>query len=124
MKDFNKLTDEKLRVEAAKALGWTEVCPCTENHWGEPWSGFEGRLRGLPGDVPDFPRDLNACREFEEALDHEAKWRYGKELRRLTGNLGPRGGEFEMNALGCFHLAHATARQRCLALLATLEPET
>ena len=122
--NYKDMTDEQLRIAVAETQGW-KISKGRDRGLMSRYLVTNPEGQEIRADVlnfiPAFPNDLNACHEFEETLGIEAKWRYGKELRRLTGNLGPRGGEFEMNTLGCFHLGHATARQRCLALLATLE---
>lgn len=117
MKGYSKLTDEELRVEVAKALGWTEICPCTEYHWGEPWSGFDGRLRGLPEDIPNFPNDLNACHEFAMALSNSDRQQFAHALQDVVNVEAERHGSEDL-----FYELNANGRQRCIALLMTLKP--
>lgn len=123
MKDYSKLTDEQLRIAVAKALGWTY-----DRHEGgtyrsdDPanWTWFHPTICAIGcgfGGVPNYPHCLNACHEFEEALGDGQKAEYGRALFDILGLVE------RMNAWGWFDLAHATARQRCVALLAVLKPE-
>lgn len=116
MKNYNELSDADLRVAVAEALGWTKI----------KFRGPDGTYSRLTGvfppitvtqEVPYFPSDLNACHEFEEALGDGQKADYGRALFDILGLVE------HMNAWGWFDLAHATARQRCIALLETLKPE-
>ena len=118
MKDFNKLTDEELRAEVAKALGWT----CTKYEGGtyrsyDPanWTWFHPTICTVGcgfGGVPDFPRDLNACHEFEEALDDGQHMRFSHALKGLV-----------KSSPDDRHAISAAARQRCCALLMALNKE-
>lgn len=116
MKDYSKLDDNALRVEVSKALGWTEL---------ENWSmlGLVGinPANRCPGQrVPDFPRDLNACHEFEKALENQDScWKYEEQLAKQVDETGIDA----KTPAASFFLWHATARQRCIALLMTLKPE-
>lgn len=112
MKDYSKLTDEQLRIAVAETLGGysNARCPCG--------CGCRVLLKNSDRSVaPKWPRDLNACHEFEEALGDGQKADYGRALFDILGLVE------RMNAWGWFDLAHATARQRCIALLAVLKPE-
>jgi hypothetical protein len=125
MKDYSKLSDEELRIKAAKALRWTDVQP-GRNGFGSfngvpvgvpPW--YKGKNPEYNRDpLPNFPGDLNACHEFEEALTVDQAWAYSRELDKLLGTAAGKGtGRIDEWAF------HATARQRCIALLSVLKPE-
>ena len=118
------MSDEQLRIAVAKALEWTDIRPIDQALCGveDIGKGIEGRTK-LSRDrfadyfcpVPDYPHDLNACHEFEEALGDGQKADYVRALFDILGLVE------RMNAWGWFDLAHATARQRCIALLAVFE---
>lgn len=121
------MTNEQLRVAVAEALGWTDIRPidpalCDVQDIGK---GIEGRTK-LSRDrfadyfcpVPDFPEDLNACHEFESGLRVEVVFDYMVQLVKICA--------LDMYKPDCgalFVIAHATARQRCIALLETLKKE-
>lgn len=125
MTDFSKMTDEGLRVETAKALGWTEVRIVPGIHGPEEdWlGGVNPKDPDAPilDEVPDFPSDLNACHEFEKALGND-ELGYISALASST-NVGDASTDWTEATGYQFAMIHATARQRCLALLATLEGE-
>ena len=65
-------------------------------------------------ELPDYLNDLNACHEFEETLGDK----YEEYAARLQGlNTPPWGGI----PLSIWDLFHATAAQRCEALVLTTE---
>lgn len=110
------MNDEQLRIAVAEALGWTKI------EFRGP-DGTYGRLTGvLPPiavtqEVPYFPNDLNACHAFEKVLTHAQCNEYWAALLALCNPEGTPAAAAEL------HYAHATARQRCLALLAVLKQE-
>ena len=108
------MTDEQINIAIAESLGWHSKSGA---NGGVKWVDKDGIGRnggGLYGygyndelklsHLPDYTADLNACREFEKALNtddaHSYYWRLEREL----------GWEY----------ASATARQRCEAYLRTL----
>jgi hypothetical protein len=125
MKDYSKLTDEELRVEVAKALGWKFD---GRDGWTEPNGTHHQVLYpfGYVGDTPygeskhgyqvpdDWPRDLNAVHEALLQLTKQmlfAKWYANLEKTLHAQGLDSSSG----------NMINATARQRCIALLMTLE---
>lgn len=129
MKDYSKLDDSALRIAVAKALGWTlKPCECEhprckrEPRWHKPETLKNGTpFQAIFDELPDFPSDLNACHQFEKALlfpptgtpapEANAIWsrfdRYVEQLAKMCGS---------------DEIFFATARQRCIALLQTLNP--
>jgi hypothetical protein len=109
----------ELRVKVA------ELCPdLFEIH--QTWRGPEGggfqtyltkKGEGVSGDEIDPLNDLNACAEFEEAMTEEQRYNYTLTLLRL-----PRIGYGGTEPMACcFPVLHATAEQRCLAFVKTME---
>lgn len=88
--------------------------------------GNKQKLMGMPPNgkssqpVPDYQKDLNAMHNAENYLGVDREYNYGEQLRRISGNVGPKGGHFIPNGWGCFTLAHLGARQRAEAFLRTL----
>ena len=111
------MTNEQLRVAVAEAMGWTELHVRNEyEETGGPdgnegsYDVFRGTIDGNEDlRVPNFPRDLNACSEFEKTLDGPAFYHYYAVLAQLC---------LDAEAP---HFASAPARLRCLALLETLK---
>ncbi len=119
-------TDEQLRVMVAEAMGW---------RWGSNALGWiDVQIYGVPpgGEAhhwamfPNYPADLNACAEFEKAINPEQQYLYGNALADLVRKpeleAARRDGQdeddqFPLNGFGHFHVATITARQRCLAYL-------
>jgi hypothetical protein len=65
-------------------------------------------------DVPDYPRDLNACAEMEKTLTEEQLPIYAHHLAQITVHmLGS--GWWDQTADEVAKIAHATALQRCEA---------
>ena len=126
MKDFSKLTDEELRVEVAKALGWTlKPCECEhprckrEPRWHKPETLKDGTpFQAIFDELPDFPNDLDACHEFEKVLtDATFRGVYANRLFEIRS-----GRRIKTESL-LWQVCNATARQRCCALLMTLNKE-
>jgi hypothetical protein len=70
--------------------------------------------------VIDYCNDLNAIHEAERHLNIDQEYNYGEELRKVSENIGPRGGHFTPNGWGCFSLAHLNAHQKAQALVITI----
>ena len=105
------MTDEQMRIKIAEAMGWTRhhMRPSeTERH--------QKKWRYL-SDLPDYLNDLNACAEFEATLTDDELWEYSKLLMdyRQAANGFPLAWKSEV-----LKLQKATARQRCIAFLKTL----
>jgi hypothetical protein len=106
-KEYNQLTKKEQGDIVANLCGW-------ENHdfdgkfcWisprgGQMWS--EGR--------PDYLNDLNACHEFEIGLNVKQQEIYANELYL---QIGPWTGR-RLH----YHLASATAKQKCKAYVLTM----
>jgi hypothetical protein len=70
-----------------------------------------------PAPLRDYHGSLDACAEMEASLTVDQQFDYGEQLRKLSGNVGDRGGHFVPNGFGCFALAHLSAPQRTEAFL-------
>lgn len=113
-----EMTDEQLRLAIAELAGWKrEELLVFRAEW-EAKDRVSGGAMDEAG-VPDYLDDLNAVHEVEELLTDPAEFtEYGEALSRLL-NDAHRG---EPRWLGptSYHYAHATARQRCIALVRVL----
>lgn len=104
----------ELRVKVAELCGWT---PASESRrwWLPPsfWNWIEGSRR--QDGLPDFLNDLNACHEFEKII-----------LAKSDGVPRPDLWDKYIQYLGgdwpSSMVTHATAEQRCLAFVKTMEP--
>lgn len=66
-------------------------------------------------EIKDFCNDLNAMHEAENHLDVDQEYDYGEELRKISDNVGPKGGHFTPNGWGCYALAHLKAKEKAQA---------
>lgn len=122
------LTDEEIRIKVAESRGWTREPTDIQGLYGwiSPQGGFAGRYHhpempepyeGDPS-VPNYPKDLNACAEFEATLTDEEQQEYFYQLNEEVGLVSPRSPAWLLE-WSVFKLVTATARQRCLAFLKT-----
>ena len=110
------LSDDELRIRVAELVGWTNVQQSDDavEDISNIGCGFVGTLpkcdecnKEFLFPVPDYPYDLNACHEMEEAIK-------GPDAAIYTSLLtidNP-----WMHIVG-WNLLHATARQRCEAFV-------
>ena len=101
--ELEALTDDELRVMLAELVGYVHR---PDGAWQE-----SGRV-GSCG-IPNYPQDLNACHAVENSLGdeyptHNREW-FRKQLRKVC------------NHPSHTHEVHATARQRTIALILTLQ---
>ena len=87
------MTDDQINIAIAESLGWKLLA---NNRWTKPC--------GIYADLPNYTSDLNACHEFEKALNTDDAHMYYWRLKQEIG----------------WEYASATARQRCEAYLKTL----
>lgn len=108
------MTDEQLRVKVAEILKWD----ISLAGYGYPW--FEGIGFGEDQElIPNYPADLNACASFELPLHAQARFDtqnlYVENLRDIVYRAKHSGQSLN------FAMLNATARQRCLAFVMTME---
>lgn len=106
--ELEQAPDDDLRVMLAELAGW-------ENTTADGF--FIGRSPNGGGyaELPNYPQDLNACREVALTLDREQKNRY---INRLSEDVQ----EDHMDAVDLdFAWCEASARQRTIALILTLQ---
>ena len=116
--EIMQLDDDALRIAVARALGWTI--------WAENETvlieraargiGYADIILGMkPGStiptipIPDYPRDIRAAYELEDALPVERRGAYAKTLFD----------EYEHDIV--WNLIHASAADRCRAWLLTMD---
>ena len=134
------MTDNDLRIKVAKLLGWTRIGPghdCVDGRQVDVLVGYTPK--DDPDDrvtvIPDYPKDLNACFEFEETLP-KGKWVNSKgeqiadweeETDRWVEPDGPTAHKYMVALMMATRVdskwasIHATARQRCEAFVETME---
>lgn len=110
--DFANPDLNALRVRVAKLCGYTQD---GKGFWFAPGKAHDWRISLIGDIVPDFPRDLNACAEFEKTLTREQGVRY--RLKLAFNSDGPRKSFLTVEAALC----HATAEQRCRAFVAIMK---
>jgi hypothetical protein len=108
------MTDTEIRIAMAELEGWSHLraVPSLGDVRGVPTTGYRGSYIGESGDAwtPDYPNDLNAVHRVQEALTKDQRLEYQKWLEHFS--------TFETR-FASWHIIHATARQRCEAILKT-----
>jgi len=112
IKTHDTMSPESQRIAIAEACGW--VMRKNESDWLAPdgrvyqnWGGFTS--------YPNYPNDLNACREFEVVLSQMPDIHVGGVGVCSAIDI------YEDNLLGiCDHPICAPAAQRCEAFLKTI----
>lgn len=98
----------KLRIRVAELCGWEKDIGVGRNNTEIiTWHHSSSGLFYNENQLPDYPNDLNACREFEETIrgHSDTRWSiYCDHLAELTESL--------------HEAIHATAEQRCRAFVA------
>lgn len=122
IKELNDMTDDQLRIKLAELLGWRMV---------EGLLAFPPMTwlkRRIPPDVlktiaavdytlvPEFPTDLNACHEEENALTDDQTNTYRLRLLDLYSR------KFHASKQLVSDAVSAKPRQRTIALILTLQP--
>lgn len=110
------MNPEKQRVKIAEACGWKYITPsllCGYAPWRRQYEAKDIPTDGsLPFDtLPDYPNDLDELHGVERMLLASQQDQYLKWLEHLFRS------ELDDNN---FYLVHATAKQRCEAILRTL----
>ena len=108
--DAAKLSDGDLRVKVATLRGWQEASYTLGGYCGYPPGTPTRGLDSVKRPLPDYPRNLNATHEVEEACINTAELqsKYARVLEKIA---------WDADGNVCWH---ATARQRAEALLVVL----
>jgi hypothetical protein len=111
------MNEQKINQTIAKFVGWEKFSTQTVN--GEPVQyGFhKNSNQRFESSIPNFCKDLNAMHEAEKQLSIDQEYSYGEELRKVSENVGPKGGHFTPNGWGCYSLAHLNAKQKAQAFV-------
>jgi hypothetical protein len=117
---MDKMTDEQIRVEIAKALGWkfSRIGERSMRAWAwEPGeSGMDDQYPMIEGNeikwcgCPNWPGEIGAAWALEESIPELYRGAYIRELCKVLG--------FDNFQPILWDLTHATPRQRCEAYLA------
>lgn len=121
LEEVKALSDDELRIRVAKLLGWEvhtwKGLPSlaedpTEKQW------IRRRVLLRESELPNYPRDLNACHEMEMTLTKEQFQDYTHRLfiRFHIEENGKTADYPPDRTVMC-----ATARQRCEAFVLTME---
>lgn len=110
LSELEALSDDELRVMLGKLDGW-RLAPCYAENPYTPW--WE-RANSYPQSLPNYPADLNACHAVAISLPQN------------EGGAGSVGEYHHTLGIVCdhpfgTHYADATARQRSIALILTLQ---
>lgn len=116
-----KMSDDEINKAIAEFLGWTRFENNTPSddygpktrEWFFP-AGKHGQFKYAKSadGLPNYTEDLNACHAMESQLETEDRMKFASELYRLSGH--------PVEGGNSWYLLHATARQRCEALLRTI----
>lgn len=102
----NEMTDEELRVKVAELAGWLQPNHAPGLIW-MPDKDRPGRMKEV-----DPLADLNAMHEIEKTLSEDDAHEYKNNLSLLK--------EEPEYPAACYWF-HATAHQRCIAFVKTME---
>lgn len=102
-----KLTNTEINQKIGEFIGWV---PTTKDQ-----INFKDGCMNFP--YPNYCDDLNAMHKAEKHLSIDQEYNYGEELRRISENIGPKGGHFTPNGWGCYALAHLSAHQKAQAFI-------
>jgi hypothetical protein len=108
LSNLSTLTPEELNVRLAKALRWNEIQIIEDEYVGLP-----PEAKWLEA-IPSFCTDLNETAKVEDRLSPIRLVRYRRNLTLVIWDDGEDGDEI-------LNLIRATARQRTIALILTLE---
>ena len=119
--EVKKLTDDELRIRVAELRGYKRASmlqpgtglplwehPTEMVHATDGTPLFPHRV--IASNLPNYPQDLNAMHEVEDALTEEQYNRFCDILWNMCGG-----------ASGKFGAIHSTARQRAEAFVLTME---
>lgn len=101
------LTNDEIRVMIAELRGWK---PCHKGCDGRTWRPPDDS--GCQPHLPNYPADLNACRDAWQPLTYAYKLAFGSMLRHIVEQSG--GDEVTW-------LEGATARQWCEAYVIVVQ---
>lgn len=128
------LSNDQIRVKVAELLGakWRKYGSCIaltfDPKWGTVTTITEDAY--VHPDIPDYPLSLDACAEgFENGMTDDQHKTYRQHLWKMVLKEHPFPQDFEafrevvVNGVGIQNRLYlsATAKQRCLAFIATME---
>lgn len=119
IEELSKLSDEELRVMCAELCGWrTHIARDGVTYWVAP-----AEPTGYGAEPPEYATDLNSMREAWLLLSDGQHESFGIALRDQIEDEGFYfdDGAFEYGMMA--RIANATARQRCIAFIATKQGE-
>jgi hypothetical protein len=118
------MNDQEINQSIAKFVGWERFSTQTVNGELVQYGFQKNSNQRFESPIPNFCTDLNAIHEAEKHLSIDQEYSYGEELRRISENVGPKGGHFTPNGWGCFSLAHLSAKQKAEAFVKIINHET
>lgn len=111
---LSSLPDSQLRVLLAEALGWTDFADHFDD--GTKTGIPPGMNRGYTQEPPNYPGSLDACHVVEMGLTPELVHHYNKVLKFMFESV-----PWHDDSAAKNYGWHASARQRTIALIATLQ---
>lgn len=128
LEQIQALTDDEIRVRVAELMGWQvkatrgkyDLVVIDPNGFEVAWGNLRGRtpdeLRlDFSHNLPNYPADLNACHEFERTMNEDECAAYQQQIDNPWGMTQD---DYPAQA----YWFHATARARCEAFLAVMQP--
>jgi hypothetical protein len=119
------LTDDELRVRIAEACGWAQHMVGDFSYIG--WLPPSGEYRKslwrtyyLEKELPNYPGDLQAMHEAEKTLNATQLHAFNHALDRVIAK-DDKDEHWSPTRTADSYKWHATARQRALAFVATIE---
>jgi hypothetical protein len=114
------MTDDQIRIAIAEWCGWKFIVSHDVMGKAVPDRWIKDEMEYFEDHpFPDYPNDLNAVHEMEKRLEEESFTNINCYVGRLADVCRPEGSDPDSidDLLRCIH---ATARQRCEALLKTI----
>lgn len=118
-KEYDKLTPEEKRIKVAELCGWyeKEIRLANSEIVYDAWFHKDKGHHCLTDLLPDYLNDLNACHEFEMAMDAKKHRQYAMCLMTLLDlDLAEDG--YDMHEY--FAYLSASSEQRCKAFVLTM----
>ncbi len=120
IEELAKLSDEELRVMCAELCGFVKV---PHAHYFDRIAFIKDGAKFASFDLPNCPVDLNAMNKAEKTLP-VGKWTtYENCLMQISKTALIAAGTPAVDAARICTIG-ATARQRCIAFIATRQPDT
>jgi hypothetical protein len=121
------MTEQEMRAGIAENLGW-KLSPPNQS-WPDPfWVNPTDKSLRTVNELPNYPQDLNAMHEAEDAFGYSERKEWPMELRKIIMRDSEQPGlhiilDPDTDLVPDFYFYHATALQRAEAFCRVMFPE-